>query len=73
MKENGSELANNQYGFVKGRSTIDAIARVREILEEKQSRGLEVIAVSLDIKNAFNTIEWGEINKAIKRKKFPGK
>lgn len=62
MQENVSDLSKNQYGFVRGRSTIDAIIRVKEIIEEKHKRGLAVIvelevAVSPDIKNTFNTIE----------------
>lgn len=68
----GEKLSKNQYGFRKGKSTIEAIMRFREIVTEKQKKGLEVLAISLDIKNAFNSIEWGEIQRAIKRKGFPG-
>lgn len=64
------QTTNSGSGGV-GRSTIDAITRVKEIVREKLGRGMEVIAVSIDIKNAFNTIEWGEIRKAIKRKQIP--
>lgn len=71
MKESGESIPNNQYGFIKGRSTIDAILKVREIIESKLNKGLEVVAIFLDIRNAFNTIEWGEIKSAIKRKKLP--
>lgn len=72
MKENQSDLSKNQYGFVKGRSTIDEIMRVREMIEEKQNRGLEVITVSLNIQNAFNTIEWGGNKHCAKKKKISG-
>lgn len=71
MKESGENLSDYQYGFIKGRSTIDAVLKVREIVDNKLNKELEVIAVSLDIRNAFNTIKWGEIKNAIKRKKLP--
>lgn len=35
------------------------------------TEGYVVIAVSLDIKNAFNSIPWGAIMEAIENKKFP--
>lgn len=57
MMESGNKLLANQYGFVKGRSTVDAITKVKQNIEEKLSKGLEVIAVSLDIKTAFNSIK----------------
>lgn len=70
LRENGEGLTNNQYGFVKGRSTVDAILNVKGIIESKLKKGMEVIVISLDIRNAFNSIEWGEIRKAMKRKKL---
>lgn len=67
MRESREFLSGNQYGFRIGRSTIDTIMKVRDIIESKLNKGLEVVAVSLDIKNAFNSIEWGVIRKAIER------
>lgn len=67
MREGREQLSGNQYGFRSGRSTIDTVLKVREIIESKLKKGLEVIAISLDIKNAFNSIEWGEIRKTVKR------
>lgn len=57
MRESGENISENQYGFIKGRSTVDEIIKVREIIENKLKKGLVTIAISLDIKNAFNTIE----------------
>lgn len=31
-----------------------------------------MIAISIDIKNAFNSIDWGEIKNTIRRNRFPG-
>lgn len=71
MRESGKGLSKNQYGFIAGRPTTDAIMRIKQLIEEKQGKGQEVVAVSLDIKNAFNSIEWGEINNVLKREKYP--
>lgn len=68
MREEGKELSVNQYGFKKRRSTVDAILRVKEVVEGNMKKGMEVLAMSVDVKNAFNTIEWGEIRRAVKGK-----
>lgn len=52
-KHEGKFLSENQYGFRTERSTIDTIMKVRTIIENKLDKGLEVVAVSLDIKNAL--------------------
>lgn len=52
----GPDLHSAQFGFRRSRSTVDAIAEVREISEETTEQGGVVLAVSLDIANAFNTI-----------------
>jgi len=50
LSRNG-DLHEEQYGFREGRSTIDVIKRVRSLAE-----GRVAVAISLDIKNAFNTL-----------------
>lgn len=47
---------NCQFGFREGRSTVDAIQRVRSLSAGTVSRGGVVLVVSLDISNAFNTL-----------------
>lgn len=71
IREGGQELSSNQYGFRRCRSTVDAILRVKEIVKDNQEKGMEVLAISIDLKNAFNTIEWGEIRRAVEKKKIP--
>ncbi|CAB3220326.1 unnamed protein product [Arctia plantaginis] len=61
----GPDLADNQYGFRQGRSTVDAIMRVKALAKEAVSRGEVVLAVSLDIANAFNTMPWSCIREAL--------
>lgn len=58
-------LADNQYGFRRGRSTLDAIDLVVSIAREeiwgtRWRRGTKkyCLVVTLDIKNAFNSARW---------------
>jgi len=56
LEQVGPDLSDRQYGFRGGRSTIDAILRVKALAEESAQDGGVLIAVSLDIKNAFNIL-----------------
>jgi len=49
-------LSEAQFGFREGLSTVDALETVTEYIRKKTSAGYVVIAVSLDIKNAFNSL-----------------
>lgn len=55
-------LAKNQYGFTKGKSTIDAIRAVIEALDKiKQTSYTHrkfVLLITVDIQKAFNTANW---------------
>lgn len=66
-----SDLANKQFGFRREKSTVDALMELRGIVEAvMQNRGV-AIAVSIDIKNAFNSVPWSSIRASIRKKKFP--
>jgi Reverse transcriptase (RNA-dependent DNA polymerase). len=52
----GPDLAEDQFGFRRGRGTIDAVGRVRSLAEPVLAGGGVCVAVSLDIVNAFNTL-----------------
>lgn len=66
-----ASIGNNQYGFRKNRSTVDALSRVKEIAEEARRNGDTTVMICLDIENAFNSIPWGEIRKMLVRKRVP--
>ena len=71
--ENG--LSENQFGFRKGRSTVDAIQAVVNIATNARKgtgkrKGFRAL-VSIDIRNAFNTARWNICIEAILRKKVP--
>ncbi|XP_018368779.1 PREDICTED: uncharacterized protein LOC108764875 [Trachymyrmex cornetzi] len=65
-------VANGQYGFRRQRSTIDAIWCLRERVEQGTRDGGVVVAVSLDIANAFNSLPWPVIKRALGEKDVPG-
>ncbi|CAK1594708.1 unnamed protein product [Parnassius mnemosyne] len=67
----GPDLDEHQLGFRCGRSNIDVITRVRALAEETISRGGVVLAVSLDISNAFNTLPWSCIREALNYHRVP--
>ncbi|XP_011860276.1 PREDICTED: uncharacterized protein LOC105557606 [Vollenhovia emeryi] len=66
-----ANYSENQFGFRKARSTTDAILAVKETIQAANRRGKKVMAVSLDIKNAFNSVLWKAIKDMLKRKKIP--
>jgi len=71
--ENG--LSNMQFGFRKGRSTVDAIRTVveaAEIAQRQQRRGNRYCAVvTLDVKNAFNSASWEAIARSLHSMRVP--
>jgi len=62
---------NEEYGFRSGRSTVDAILRVRSAVEAEVEDGGVLMAVSLDITNAFNTLPWRWILGAMNHHDMP--
>ncbi|CAB3230287.1 unnamed protein product [Arctia plantaginis] len=64
--EVGPDLSDAQFGFREGRSTIDAVMRLRAVTEEAVSCGGVVLAVSLDIANAFNSLPFSCIREALR-------
>lgn len=71
-------LSCNQYGFRKGRSTIDAIRKVVDIAEnaidgKSWKRGTKeyCVVVTLDVKNAFNSANWEIIVDRLARLSIP--
>lgn len=73
--EEAGDLDDPQYGFRKGRSTVDAIRRVLDVVESAGSGQLynwKLCAVmALDVANAINSPRWLRIVKAMKEKEVP--
>lgn len=68
------DLAPNQFGFHKGRSTVDAINVLKQIVEKifKTSYRHRVYyaVITLDIKNALNSAPWGSIIATLKQLQY---
>lgn len=72
MKNNGfAKLAKYQFGFREGKSTVDALNLVKKLASNAIKQGGCAVAVSLDIRNAFNSIPWVTIRNALLRKRYP--
>ena len=68
-------LSDNQFGFRKGRSTIDAIDRVIAIASDAISGSRYTkrmcAVIWLDIRNAFNSARWDHIMESMEQLKVP--
>lgn len=64
-------LSRNQHGFTKGRSTVTALQQLTSIADSARNSRQLLLAVSLDVKNAFNSISWKEILGAMVRRQVP--
>ncbi|KMQ91006.1 reverse transcriptase [Lasius niger] len=71
LARKGPNLDEDQYGLRVGRSTIDAVKRVRSIAESVMEEGGVLLAVSLDISNAFNTLPWRRVGAALEYHQVP--
>lgn len=68
-------LARNQYGFRSGRSTLDALERLKAIVRSATTGHPHhhrlVGMLTLDVRNAFNTAPWDHILRAARERKVP--
>jgi hypothetical protein len=51
-------LAEEQLGFLKGRQILDAIGTAQECLHSIKTKNLPAILLKLDLKQAFDCINW---------------
>uniref|UniRef100_A0A2S2NYY3 Reverse transcriptase domain-containing protein n=1 Tax=Schizaphis graminum TaxID=13262 RepID=A0A2S2NYY3_SCHGA len=67
--------SENQYGFRRGRSTVDALARLQSIIKNAKGRtsatNKYVGMLTLDVKNAFNSASWESILGALVKTATP--
>lgn len=66
-------LSERQFGFRHGRSTLDVINKLRDIYAGKHDvKGKKALAIlTLDVKNAFNSLSWLDIIKSLEGKNAP--
>lgn len=68
---NGGGISKRQFGFREGLSTIEALFTMREYITRARSEDMYVVAISLDISNAFNTLSWRAVLRQMRRKRLP--
>ena len=78
MEGNDRQLSDKQFGFRKGRSTLDTIDLVVKTAKEaisgtrwKNGEKDYCLVATLDIKNGFNSARWNRIVEALERMKVP--
>ena len=68
-------MSDKQFGFRKGRSTIDVIDRVVSVAENAVSgsrwTNRMCAIIGLDVRNAFNTARWDKIMLALEDLSIP--
>lgn len=69
--EEKSLLNPNQYGFRRGRSTIDAISHFMRIAKIGLDTKTMVGILTLDVRNAFNSAPWQMISESLRDKGIP--
>ena len=62
-------LLNNQYGFLPGFNTMDAIAQVNEDYDRKTDKKTQVYAISFDFAKAFDMVDHEHLLQKISIKK----
>lgn len=74
--ENG--LSERQFGFRLARSTLDAIFMIVSMCREaitglrwKSGTKKYSLVITLDVKNAFNSANWGQVMMALQRMRVP--
>ncbi|XP_060804988.1 uncharacterized protein LOC106141549 [Amyelois transitella] len=66
-----NSLNTNQFGFREQTSTTDALGKALEVIRTAKSNGRQVVAVSLDIKAAFDNAWWPALFKRLQHIKCP--
>ncbi|GBM60131.1 Putative protein in type-1 retrotransposable element R1DM [Araneus ventricosus] len=69
--ENGNKLNEHQHGFREGKSVDTALASFMEEIQKGRSQGNHVLAISLDIKGAFDNILHHAIINNLKKAEVP--
>lgn len=69
--EINNKLNENQHGFRTAHDTLGAVHKVIERMRENRKEGIHSVVVTLDMKNAFNSIEHREIMERLEQHELP--
>ncbi|GBM71865.1 Putative protein in type-1 retrotransposable element R1DM [Araneus ventricosus] len=63
--EKEGKLHKNQFGFRSGRSTLNALQLFKNSVHSSKVNKHVTLAISLDMSNAFNSVEWRDVITAL--------
>lgn len=66
LASSGKLIHTNSYGFVKKRSSINCINHLLTLVQDKRAQGLEVMALFIDLEDAFNAVNPIKLQKALR-------
>ena len=65
------KIENCHFGFLKGKSTTDAIFIIRQLKEKYQEKKLKLYHIFVDLEKAFDRVPREVIRWALRRQKVP--
>lgn len=63
----------DQTGFLKGRSISENFIYAAELVQTCHKRKIPAIALKLDFRKAFDSIEWEALDRVLEAKNFPAR
>ncbi|GIX88620.1 RNA-directed DNA polymerase from mobile element jockey, partial [Caerostris darwini] len=64
-------LNPNQYGFRRKKSTINALENIKSFVVQSHAEKKLVCLISLDVQNAFNSVNWNILKQKIRELPIP--
>ena len=65
-------MSKSQYGFTPQTNTVDALMALNNFVQESTNDGQYAVAISLDVKGAFDAAWWPGILASLRNLRCPG-
>ena len=66
--ESETEIAENQFGFIKGRQTSDAIFALKQLAEKYREKGKGLYMAFIDLEKAYDRVPRSEVWRCMREK-----
>ena len=66
--ESETEVADNQFGFIKGRQTSDAIFALKQVMEKYREKEKGLYVAFIDIEKAYDRVPRPEVWRCMREK-----
>jgi hypothetical protein len=60
-------IASNQSAFIKGRSLVDSVLVVNEVVNFAKRVGKEYLISKVDFEKAYDSVDWGFLEYMLRR------